>query len=435
MGFLSSIGSFLSKTVEVVSDAASWVGEKIGQGLAFAREKAAQAMDWIADKGEQFIDSVKDVYKKVSPFLKQVRPWLDRVGSLVGIPFPWLKPAISAIGIAIDGLFTLENSPIAHALEKALRGVIKFARFSKDHYLSEEEVVEAKRYKKTFEQANSLNLNTQEQSAINLSILLNNYHIIKKELRDMLEEGVSDFQQYLRLRAVQKLLDMAEYKLTKTENIEHISKDDMFLIDIGEKMLTKAELLQDEAIRLDEIIGQRVGKKLIPFVFEELMVIWVEKQVNLEDEWNACKTEVAKMTATKKRLDSRKKVKQLSQDDQKTYDEIVAKLAGRQQKLKRLELENRSMENYVYAAEAFMQLLEKDEDELIKEDKSYLIEDTPKIANIIMKVASYNIAWNDLSDEERELLVDYATIYKIEGKERMQKIKKEQNIGVVEVEI
>ncbi len=428
MGFLGGIRRGLSNAV-------SYVKETVSRAFERGREKAIQAMDYIAEKGERFIDNVKSTYKAVKPFLKKARPWIDRIGDIAGVPFPWLKPAISVIGVAVDGLLALENSPVAHALEKALRGVIKIAKFTKGRYLSEEEVVQAKQNKKALERADELYLTQEQQDAINLSTLLNNYSIIKKELRDLLEEGVTDFQQYLRLRAVQKLLDMAESKLTQTTNLNGISKDDIFLINIGEQLLNSEEMTEKDTLRLDDVIRQRVGKKLIPFVFEELMLVWVDKQVKLEADWNACRKEVSQLNAIRTRLESSKKVQALEADEQKVYDETVAKLSGQRAKLERLEKENRSMENYVYAAEAFMQLLEKDEKELIAEDKEYLIEDSPEIANIIMKVATHNIDWEALSEEERDLITDFAAIFKLDGRQRAKELHKQMENGIVEVAV
>lgn len=425
--------SWFSRAASFCSGVVSRVKETVSSAMGWAREKATQAMDYVADRGEQFIDSVKSTYQAVKPFLKKARPWIDRIGDIAGVPFPWLKPAISVIGVAVDGLLALENSPVAHALEKALRGVIKIAKFTKGRYLSEEEVVQAKQNKKALKRADELHLTSEQQDAINLSILLNNYSIIKKELRDLLEEGVTDFQQYLRLRAVQKLLDMAESKLTQTTTLSDITKDDIFLINIGEQLLNSEEMTERDALRLDDIIRQRVGKKLIPFVFEELMLVWVDKQVKLEADWNACRKEVSQLNAVRTRLESSKKIQALGADDQKIYDETMAKLGGQRFKLERLERENRSMENYVYAAEAFMQLLEKDEKELIAEDKEYLIEDSPEIANIIMKVATHNIEWETLSEEERDLITDFAAIFKLEGRQRAKELHNQMENGIVEV--
>ena len=428
MGWLSDV---CSRVVSAVSSAASYASEKVSQGLSWAREKAATACDWIAEKGEGFIDKVKNVYKKVKPFLQKVKPWLEKAASFV--PFPWLKSGLLLTAKAIDALLALENSPVLHALEKAVRKTIKLAQFVKERYLTPQEVEEAKENRDAFMQAEQQyesQLSEEQQKALQLNAMLNNYGILKVELRDVLEMGVVDFQHYLRLRATQKLLDMSEQKIIAVENIEDINSDDIYLIKTAESLLSTAQLSDDEAIRLDSIIQKRFGKSLIPFVFEELMVVWVEKQQSLEQEWTELSRKLAKDRVLKTRLDVAKRTSELTEEENVIYSELMTKMSGEQTKLTRLDNERRSMKSYVYAAEGFMQILEKDDATLEAEDKDYLLEDSEEIASIIMRVAQNNVAWESLSDDEQSLITDYANIFEAEGKARADKLKQEIEVGV-----
>lgn len=408
------------------SKACSWVADKVSSGLSWAKEKVTQACDWIAEKGERFIDNVKETYQKVKPFLQKARPWIDSVAGIVAkAGFPWVGGVIAGAGKVIDGLFALENSPIAQKLEKALRGVIKFAQFVKQRYLTPEELQEAQRYQKDFENTSTMSLDKEQQNSIQILQMLNNYGIIKVQLRDILEMGVGDFQHYLRLRAVQKLLDEADHKLTTTTNLDQVQPDDLFLINTAQNLLETAELSEKDAIKLDGITQKRFGKSLIPFVFEELILVWVQKQVELEKAWQACSQEVAKDKVLKNRLEVAQKVSELTAEEKQIYNDLLPRLTGLETKLKRLDKERRSMKSYVYAAEGFMQILEKDEDMLQAEDKDYLIEDSAEIAGIIMKVAQNNVDWDMLTDDEQSLITDYANIFEQEGKARAEHLAQE----------
>ncbi|MDO5768542.1 MAG: hypothetical protein Q4P13_03485 [Psychrobacter sp.] len=427
MGWFSSAASWVGSKV---SSAVSYASKKVSEGLSYAREKAAQACDWIAEKGEKFIDNVKETYKKIKPFLQKAQPWINKIAKKVGLKFPWVGAAIFGIGKVIDGLLALENSELAHAAEKALRGVIKFSQFIKERYLTEEEVKEAEVYEETFSEMEANDLNTEQTNAVSLAKMLNSYGLVKVGLRDVLEMGVTDFQHYLRLRATQKLLDEADHKLTTTENIDDINEDDIFLIKIAQQLLLDAEMSDEATIRLDSITQGRFGKPLIPFVFEELLLVWVDKQQDLESQWKELSSSLAKDKVLKTRLEVAKRTSELTSEETKIYEELLVKTTGQESKLQRLDNERRTMKNYVYAAEGFMQILEKDDATLEAEDKDYLITDSEEIASIIMRVAQNNLPWESLSTDEQELITDYANIFEAEGKARAALLKEEIEVGV-----
>ena len=429
MGWFSSVCSAIGGAVKSVASAA---GRAISSGLSWAREKASKAMDWIAEKGEKFIDGVKEVYKKVKPFLEKASPWIAKLAkTATAMGFPWIGTGLTIVAKVVDHLVALDKSPIANKLEKALRGVIKFAQFVKQRYLTSEEMEEAKEYKESFAEAQNVNLNQEQMKALQLAQMLNSYGLVKTELRDVLEFGVGDFQHYLRLRATQKLLDEADHKLSTTKDVDEVSEDDIFLINIAEQLLSTTDLSEDESIKLDQIVNKRFGKSLIPFVFEELMMVWVDKQLSLENEWKTCSAEFAKDRVLKTRLEVAKKTSSLTEEENEVYEALLPRMVGLESKLKRLEKENRSMKNYVYAAEGFMQILEKDDELLQAEDKDYLINDSAEIASIIMRVAQNNIDWDTLTPDEQSLITDYANIFAKEGKARANKLHEALEVGVV----
>ena len=422
--------SLLSRLKKKVSSAVSYVKEKVSEGLNWARENASKALDWVAEKGETFIENVKETYQKVKPFLQKARPWIDKIAGSVSLKFPWLGAALFAVGKIVDGLLALENSPVAQKLEKALRSIIKQSQYIKDRYFTDAEMQEAHQNKETFAETVNMDLTPDQRKSVQLAQMLNSYGLVKTELRDVLELGVNDFQHYLQLRATQKLLNEADYKLTTAQSMDDVSVDDIFLIEIAEKLISTADMTEEEVIHLDEIVEERFGKTLIPFVFEELIMVWVDKQLSLENQWRNLSKDLAKERVLKTRLEVAKSTSNLTAEEQSIYEELLPKLTGMETKLKRIDGERRSMKNYVYAAEGFMQILEKDEALLIAEDKDYLIQDSGEIASIIMRVAQNNVDWDSLTEDEQSLITDYANIFEEEGKLRAEKMHQELEMEV-----
>ena len=160
------------------------------------------------------------------------------------------------------------------------------------------------------------------------------------------------------------------------------------------------------------------------------MVVWVEKQQTLEEQWTELSKKLSKDRVLKTRLDIAKRTSELTEEETAIHSELLTKMSGEQTKLTRLDGERRSMKSYVYAAEGFMQILEKDDVTLEEEDKDYLLEDSEEIASIIMRVAQNNVAWESLTDDEQSLITDYANIFEAEGKARADKLKHEIEVGV-----
>lgn len=432
--FWSSIGGFLGSVGSGIGSVARGVVGGISRAFSWAKEKAAQACDWIAEKGERFIDNVKEVYQKVKPFLQMAKPWIDTVARAISPYFPWVSAAITVVGEVIDGLLTLENSPVAKKVEQGLRWVIKVAQFIRERYLNKKEMEEAEEHQREFneflESEYARRLSLEQRQAIELQQMLNNYALVKTRLRDILEMGVPDFQAYLRLRAVQQLLDNAEKQLNEAQHISDILDDDKFLVNIAEQMLSTTELSGSDAQRLDKIVKQRFGTSLLPFVFNELLKVWFVKYIDLEKEWKEISAEVSKLKVQRTRLETNKKISGLTEQETKEYHDICAKFAGQETKLKRTGKERLSMKNYLFAAEGFMQILEKSEEELIAEDKDYLLEDTTEVASIIMRVAQNNIDWDSLEKEEQSIINDYSLIFQKEGRERMERLLKEIEVKI-----
>ena len=83
------------------------------------------------------------------------------------------------------------------------------------------------------------------------------------------------------------------------------------------------------------------------------------------------------------------------------------------------------MRHYVFAAEGFLQLLEKEESDLIAEDKDYLISEGGRVGLIIIDCAQNGRKWDSLSDEEQNLIIAFSNIFEENSRERANLVKVE----------
>lgn len=424
------VGAAVEGAKTVVKGAVE-VGKKI---INSVKEKVAKACTWVAEKGEKFVEGVKKTWNKTKKYAKTASTIL-KIGAMI-IPIPVFQAAALTIASGLDKMVFImnkvEKAPWVKKFAEGAQYVIKAAKFIKERFLTPEEFTKAKEYQEVFEKASEQNLNTEQRQALQMAQLINNYGIVKVQLRDALEWGVTDFNHYLRLRATQKLLNEAEAKLNQAKDVKDVSADDIFLIKMGEQLLSADEptMLDADIIKLNDIVIERMGKPLLPFVFEEMMLVWVQKQQSLEQEWQSTSKELSTIKVQKNRLEVQRKISGLTGEEETTYNELNAKLTGTQTKLSRLEKECRSMTSYVYAAEGFMQILEKDEQMLQEEGKDYLLDDSAEIAQIIMRVAENNADWDTLTEDEQFLITDYANIFQQEGKQRAQALAQDLEMEI-----
>lgn len=431
MGFWSSVSSFCSSVGSAVSSAASSVGSAISSVASSvwetAKYVAGKAVTWMADKAESFVGEVKEVWKKVRPFIeKHVRPYLKIAAAAV--PWPWLKVAILSFEKALDFIEKFENSSFAKKLDNAIKWAIKAARKLKETYLSDEEMEEAEQRKRDLKKAAAV-VPEADRHAIDLAALINDYAMVQTAISDIMESNtIKDFEHYLRLRASQKLLKGTEKILSTATSIEEITTDDIFLLQVGSSLLApNPELSDADAIKLDQIIYRRFGKKLIPFVFEEMVMAWGQNLQQLENEWKADNAKLSKDEVLKRRLEVTKRLSELPPEEEAILKEYVALLPKNKAKLEALGQKCREQRNYVHAAEGFLQTLEKTAQELEADGQEYLADEGSRVGMIIIDCAQNGKRWADLAPEDRSLITDYANIF--------EKASKARAAQLVEIEV
>lgn len=412
MGFLSSIASGFRSVVSAVATGARKVYET-------AREVAGKAIEWLADEAETFVGSVKETWKKVRPVLAAAKPYFkDAAVFAFKHKLPWLAAAILVLDRALTELFKLENSPVLKRLDAAIQWSIRWAREFKSR-MTETEAAEARRHRETFAEAQA-SLPPQVKREIDLASLINDYALACEGVEAMLETNeIADFDHYLRLRATQKLLRMAEDTLRSAKEVESISDDDIFLVKTASALIAPTPTMtQLEGEHLDQIIQKRYQKNLLPFVFEELTKAWDLALQADEKRWELENRKVAKDRVLQRQLETQQLLGELSPEEAAMLAELQATVPGLTAATEALAKLNRERRNYVYASEGFLQLLEKSEEQLASEDKTYLISHGRDVGMILIDCAQNGKPWDDLTAEQQSLIIDFANIFETESHAR-----------------
>ena len=93
-----------------------------------------------------------------------------------------------------------------------------------------------------------------------------------------------------------------------------------------------------------------------------------------------------------------------------------------QQQLDSLATKQRDIERYVGAAEGFLQLLEKSEEQIEHEDRGYLLEDGTAVGKLLIDCAENDHSFASLSEEDQRLIRGYANVFSKEANQRMERV-------------
>ncbi|MCK6940745.1 hypothetical protein [Enterobacter roggenkampii] len=418
MGFLSRVSSFCSSVVSVATSTAS----RVWNGI---KETAAKTVSWMAEKAETFVGSVKSVWEKVKPFISNViRPIVQNAAKLAEkmLPqFPWVGGALKALDKALGLLVEWDKSDLAKRIGKAIEWAINKAKQLKDLFLTPEEMDEAREHEQALREARN-QMRGEAASAVDLASLITLYAQLSTRIKDVLDNiQINDFEHYLRLRASQKLLKDTEQHLTRAQDIDTITDDDLFLIETGNELLKPNPQLSDEATqRLDRVVMARFGKKLIPFVFEEMIMAWGYNLQDMENEWKSLNDGLSKEQVLLRRLQIGQRLGDLQEDEVPMLNDLEARLPVQQAEMEAKRKRTNEMRNYVFAAEGFLQMLEKEPEEFA--DQEYLMEDSSTVGMIIIECAQFGKRWEELNTEQQSLIIDFANIFEKASRARASKL-------------
>lgn len=404
--------------------------QTVSDGWASAKRYAGEAIGWMAEKAEGFVDGVKNAWQVVKPFVDHIRIGLLAAANVVQIP--WLKAALIGLEKVIGALVAFENSPIAKKVDEAIKWAIKLAQRWQAarseqpvaEVLNEEELERARQHQETFRFAEREVVPDAERHQLELAAAINDFEIAKADVNKAIEADPVDFEHYLRLRATQKLLKMADQKFRAAQSIDALSADDLFLVRIASDLIKpNPELSQDSAARLDRLLQARYGKALQPFVFEELVASWAKRSEVLESQWAVDNLAYSKDSMLLKSLTLAKEIQnELSGEEAAMLAELSVKVPAKKQELDALGQSHRDIQRYVGAAEGFLQLLEKEPAQLEAEDRDFLLEDGPRVGKLLISCAEQNIAFSQLDSEDKTLITDFANVFRKDSKIRMQEI-------------
>lgn len=424
MGFWSRVGSF-------VGSAARSVGRAVSSAYNTAKEYAGKAIGWMAEKAEGFVNGVKKVWQTVKPYVEIVRAGL-RAAAAATTAIPWLSGALIFLDQGLGALTAFENSPIAKKIDDAIKWSIQLAKRWQERRqkkevedeLTNEELAEARQHQKTMRVAEREALSEEERHRLELTSAINDYEIARKDLALTIEAGPADTEHYLRLRATQKLLKMSDQKFRSAKSIDDLGADDLFIVRVASDLIKPdMELSKKAAERLDRLLLEEHGKTLQSFVYEELIASWKKQASTLEAEFDQANKVLAKIKVDLRRLEIAKKV-QTELDDKEAAElaSLEKAVPDQEASLNEIATRRRDIERYADAAEGFLQLLEKSEEQLEQEDRSYVIEEGAAVGQIIVEVADKNTPFSQLKSEDQSLITDFANIFRKEAQKRMESV-------------
>jgi len=425
MGWFSSVCSYVGSAV---SSVASAVRSGVSTVYNAAKSMAGSAVKWIADKAEGFVDGVKNVWNTVKPYVGQIRAAL-KAAAVATRNIPWLSGALTLLDQGLGALTAFEKSPIAKKVNDAINWAIKLAqRWQGENQqkerppLSESELEEARKHQENLRFAEREVVSHEQRHQLELAAVFNDFEIASTDLAKAIDAAPEDFEHYLRLRATQKLLTMSDKKFRSAKTVEDLSADDIFLVRIASDLMKPSpELSQSAAQRLDRILTEKYGKKLLPFVFEELIASWAKRAEVLENQWKQDNKAYAKDMSLFKFLRGAKDIQsELSVQEEEQFTVLERTLPGQKTALDALATKQRDLERYTNAAEGLLQVLEKTEEKIVAEDREYLLEDSMRVGQLLIDSAQNDKPFSALNAEDQSLMTDYANIFKNESKARMK---------------
>ncbi|MFB6348336.1 hypothetical protein ACFBZI_02580 [Moraxella sp. ZJ142] len=431
MGFFSSlcdgVKSVASATWEGVKSAASSVWEG-------AKKVARAVVDTAVESGGKIVGAVKTVYNAVKPYLKPAAEAIKTAATAASVYFPWAKTVGDAFAKGLEWLHTAGDNDVVKKISEAIEWALKNLRTVKESFFNEKEEEEAIKRQRDLNKAMSLMKTEEQRLSIRFAQLINEYILVKTRIKDALDSfetsNSNNFEHYLRLRATQKLLKITERHLSKAQELSEISDDDVFLIEMGNKLLEKKPYLtSDEGMRLDRLIQHRCnGKTLLPFVFEELIFSWNVRLNDMEEKWDNLNAKIAKLKHALRQLQVKQKIEGLSQNETIRLNDLTNEVQNLSALLEDQEAQNRAMQNYVYASEGFLQVLEKTEEQWIDEDREWVLEESSEVGMLLIDCVENNHPWGSLTKEQQSLISDFANVFAKDSQRRT-----EETIDEIEV--
>ncbi|WP_447853542.1 hypothetical protein [Enterobacter mori] len=408
MGLWSRICS----AVSYVRDVASSVVNK-------AKEMAGKAIGFMAEKAEGFVGKVNQMWQRIKPHISTGRKILQMLGGFITLP--WVKSALAGLDRALAWLEKLDKQPLVKKLQKALEWVINWCKNAHQKQMEEQELEEARHHAQAMAEAEG-ELSGEEKEAVSAFALVNSYLIAKAEVDIAVKrDTLQDFEYFLRLRAVQKLLAFYETRMQAVKSISDVDADMHFMVYAANALIKQeAEFSDADTLRLDSLTQRLFGKPIIPFVFEEMIIAWEKSRQLLEEEWEKKNSALSKDRLLHNRLVRAQKYEELEPAEVGVLNDLKITLLRDTADLEQLGDDLLARQSYVNAAEGFLQMLEKEEQQLIAEGKAYLLDQGATVGALLIDCSQNDRAWSSLSRQEQSLITDFANIFAADCQKRTE---------------
>jgi hypothetical protein len=407
----------------------NWVKSTASSIYETVKEKAVATVNWLADKAETFVGDVKNIWQSVKPYLAHARVALTTLASLA--PWPIVKRMALGLEKVLGFIENIESHPLMAKLKLAIDWVIKSARDVREKVLNDIEIKEAEARAQVFKEG-AQQVPAAERGELKIAELINAYLLTKAKIQRVVSsEQFADFNHYLRVRAAQKLLNFYERRMTSIENLTDVDADMVALMDISTSLLDETPALTLEQTQtLNELTILHFGKPVVPFVFEEMTLAWGADLRRLEVQWQKLNLDMARDKVLAKRMSMASRTEALSAEEQVVLNDLERNVGRATQRLESLDVSIREKRYYVYASEGFLQLLEKDEQQLIADDQEYLLDRSEEVGSLIARCAQQNLKWSSLSESEQALLIDFGNIFENDCLARTEAALQEVEVSV-----
>jgi hypothetical protein len=414
MGWISN---FVSSVKSGISSVVSGISSGISAVVSKGKELAGKVIGFMADEAEALVGKVKQVWKTVKPYLATAS-LLVKTAAKATMAYPFVSKSLTVLGKVLDALVAFDQSKLAERLDAAISWAIHAARDLKER-MTDAEMAEAEKHKRAVDEAAGKTDAEHRHSVEVVGFLIESMQM-RRRIDDMLEaDSIPDFEHYLRLRAAQKLLENAEETLRAAQSIDSITSDDIFLAKVVSDLLADTPTLTEaDAHRLNTIVESRFGKPLQPFVFEEMIIAWVGEHQALEAQQKKREAAFIELDIEVTRMARRNKSGRLSEPEVATLDEKRRALDTLANEVKEQRARNAESKVFLQAAEGFLQIMEKDEATIEREDLVYVAQRSAQVGEIIIECLQKHRPWADLSEEEQSLVVAFSNIFEAASRAR-----------------
>lgn len=416
MGLLSAIGSFFST-------AASVVGSVISAGARVVREVAGAALVFMGECGEAIIGGVKRVWNAARPYVTVVRAALRSVAAHASVH--WIGAVAHGLDRTLAVLTAFDQSPVANAVDAFLNWMIRKGKEIKEraqrNAFVDVDVVEAaeaedigKDLRSGLSQLGMSRIPEENLHEVRTAAMFTDLYSVSGRLNELLENTkvVKNFDFFLRVRAVQKLIKGVYQKVAAAKSASAISDDDHFLASTARELINRrTDLSAEQAARLDQILCERTGMRLDVFVLEELVPVFRARHDELDAQWTTYNSELSQAVARTDLLEIAKRDafdNTLSKAEEVELTDLHAKGAA----LKAAMEDTRKKREFALAcagaAEGLVQLLERAINDLSEEDLAFQKSEVEYICPLLRKSFENPEAWNFFTREQQSRITEYA---------------------------